>query len=147
MNQQPTMSPRKPSILYGKRIDDAPRRSAGRMILCLGNLPGMAVIERYFQERGWRIHLAGSGNEAREAAYALEATAAIVAEYAPNEESGWLTCWKLLSGKPKMNIVIVGDRDVDEGSRLADFVGASAYVPASQSAAGICRALAEATAF
>ena len=147
MNQQPLLSPRKPSTLHGKRTPDAPRRVAGRTILCLGDLPGAAVIERFFQERGWRVQRASSGSEVRAIAYAHQASAAIITEYPPNDQSGWLTCWKLLGDRPMMNVVIVGDRDAAEGRRWADFVGASAYVPASESTAGICRALAEATAF
>ena len=147
MTKQPLLSPRKPFTHQPKRVEDAPRRFAGRTILCLGDLPGSAVIERYFQERGWRVQRASSGSEAREIAHANHASAAIIAEYPPNDQSGWLTCWKLLGDRPMMDVVIVGERTVEEGTRLANFVGASAYVTASESTAGICRALAEATAF
>jgi len=125
-----------------RRDEDGHRRLAGRMVLCLGRLPTAAVIERYFQERGWRIHLAQSGMEARRMVREHRASVAMLAEEAPDQESGWLTCWKLLHELPKTRVVVLGPSHVERGSKRAEIVGASAYLHESTSAATVYRTLA-----
>jgi CheY-like chemotaxis protein len=118
----------------------APRRRSGRMVLCLGDLPNVAVIERYFQERGWRVHLAETGGEARLLVREHEASVALLAEEQPNEESGWLTCWKLLNEAPETQVIVLGASHAERGARRAAMVGA-AYVRASEPVASIYRTL------
>ena len=141
MNQHPVITPRKPLPSAGKRSEESARRPSGRMVLCLGGLPNAAVIERYFQERGWKVFVSDSAIEARSLSRASNASVAVLAEEVPGDESGWLTSWKLLHDHPKTQVIVVGTRPAEQGGRFAEFVGAKAYVPATESAAGIGRAL------
>jgi len=141
MFKNPTLTDRGTKAHDGWHESDLPRRLNKRMVLCLGNLPQAAVIERFFQERGWIIRLAVNGDEARQLARDTDNCVVVLAEEAPEHESGWLTCWKLLNKKSKTRVVIIGDQESDLGIRQAAFVGATAYVNASESARGICRAL------
>lgn len=143
MTHQPIYTARNPSPARGKRAEGTARRPSGRMVLCLGQLPQAAVIERYFQERGWKVLLAPSGYDARTMARKSGASVVVLAEESPAQESGWLTCWKLLSEMPNAQVIVVGSRSAEEGCRLAEFVGASAYVPATESALGIDYAMQE----
>ncbi len=44
------------------------------------------------------------------------------------EESGWLTCDKLMREQPTVSVILVGDDLSPRNQDLADFVGASALV-------------------
>jgi ActR/RegA family two-component response regulator len=141
MNQQPVITTRKPSP-SGKRTDEASGRP-GRMVVCLGDLPHAAVIERYFQERGWKVEAAKSGAEVRLLVRKCPAPLVLLSERS-NEESGWVTCWKVLSDRPKTRVCVIGPRPAAEGARFAEFVKAAAYIPQTESTAGIARYLKEA---
>jgi len=133
MNQQPVISTRKTSP-GGKK--------PGRMVVCLGALPNAPVIERYFQERGWKVQAAMSGTEARLLVRQSIEPVVLLAEET-SEESGWLTCWKVLSDRPDSQVCVIGPRPAEEGARLAQLVKAAAYIPQSESAAGIALVLKE----
>jgi CheY-like chemotaxis protein len=141
MNQQSILSPRKPRPQQGRRDEETARRLAGRMVLCLGDQSNSAVIERYFQERGWRVHLANSGLEARALVREMDASVALLAEEIPADESGWLTCWKLLQEAPKTKVIVIGASHVERGATRAEFIGATAYLRATEPAASIYRTL------
>lgn len=141
MNQQPVISSRKPCPGMGNRCEEAVRRPVNRVVLALGEMGQTAVLERLFQERGWKVQIASSGAEARALARKCSTAAVLLAEQPACDESGWLTCWKLLRDRPKVKVIIVGTRPAESGSRLAKFVGACGYVPASESAMKIAAAL------
>jgi hypothetical protein len=138
MKQQPVISTRMPSPC-GKRIEETARRP-GRMVVCLGTMPNAPVIERYFQERGWKVQAAASGAQARQFVRECCEPVVLLAEES-NEESGWLTCWKVLSDQPNARVCVIGPRPAEEGARLAKLVKAAAYIPESESAAEIALAL------
>ncbi|MCE9532824.1 MAG: hypothetical protein K8T89_17135 [Planctomycetes bacterium] len=139
MYKLPNIPERKPNA--GPRGEDGFRRNGKRMVLCLGQLTQAAVIERFFQERGWSVRLAKTEQEARTLARDSASCVVLLAEENAESESGWLTCWKLLSDKPNAKVIVLGDQAPDQGSRMAGFVGAMAYVAAKDSAAGISRVL------
>lgn len=141
MNQQPVISSRKPCPGMGNRCEETARRPVNRVVLALGGTGQAAVLERLFQERGWRVQIASSGAEARALARKCGTAAVLLAEQPALDESGWLTCWKLLRDRPKVKVLIVGDRTPESGARLAKFVGACGYIPASESALKIAAAL------
>ena len=135
MNQQTSLSER-------PRHEEWPRFSASaRMVLCLGDLPQAATIERYFQEQGWKVHLADSGCEVRQIVREQAASVALLAEELPNLESGWLTCWKLLSEAPETQVIVLGSSHIERGERRAEIVGATAYFRATEPASSIFRTL------
>ena len=124
-----------------QREDDGARRATGRMVICLDELPNGAVIERYFQERGWRVHLAQTSCQARTLVRETGASVAVLAEETPGQESGWLTCWKLLHETPQTRVFVVGASHVERGERRAAVVGAAGYFHCSESAAGVYRSV------
>ena len=141
MIPQPIVTDRRPSPTAGKRCEEIPRRSSGHMILCLGALPHAEFIERYFQERGWNVFVAQSASAARSLSRSSRAPVAVLAEEVPGDESGWLTTWKLLHDNPKAQVVVVGTGSPEKGFRLAELVGASAYVADADPAVAIGLAL------
>ena len=140
MNQQPVITNRKPAP-GGIRADETSCRP-GRMVLCLGSLPHAAVIERYFQERGWRVLAANSGAEVRLLIRKYSETVVLLTEESA-EESGWVTCWKVLSDRPKTQVCVIGPAPCGRRARLAELVKATAYIPETESAAGIAQILKE----
>src|SRR5262249_46516108 len=68
-----------------------------------------ALICRTFRTLGWDVHLAESGPEVRRLARCL-INAIVVLDANLTEESGWLTCEKLLREHPGLKVILV---DVD----------------------------------
>jgi DNA-binding response OmpR family regulator len=85
------------------------------------------VLARGFRRLGWDVYLAGSGPEARRLARMLSADMVILHIDLP-EESGWLTCDKLIRELPSVSVILVGDDLSPRNRQLADFVGARALV-------------------
>ncbi len=91
-----------------------------------------AVLERGFRRMGWDVYLARSGPEARRLARMLSADMVVLHIDLP-EESGWLTCDKLIREQPSVSVILVGDDLSPRNRDLADFVGASALVDGEES--------------
>ena len=140
MNQQPVISTRKPVGSHGRQEENA-RCARGRMILWLSAWARTPVLERYFQERGWKVHVAESADEARGLVRDHGPSVVILSDENNDHESGWLTAWKLLRDKPGSRVVLVGDLPTEQGKRFAKLVGACDYLPASETAVGIARLL------
>ena len=86
-----------------------------------------AVLTERLRQRGWHVWRAASHAELRRlATMHFPAVAVLAAEGC--EESGWLTCAKLLRAQPHMRIFLIGDDDPLAES-LAGFVGAAALIP------------------
>jgi DNA-binding response OmpR family regulator len=91
-----------------------------------------AVIER-LERRGWRVYRAASCAEARKMTCRYLPEAVVLPADGP-DESGWLTCAKLLRAQPRLRVVLVGEPSAD-GQRFSHFVGAAALVPPGVGAA------------
>lgn len=143
MNQQPVLSCRKP-VSSVNRHEDSARSLRNRMVLCLGNWPRAAVLERYFQERGWKVHMADSADAARGFVRRHGPSVVLLSDENTEHESGWLTSWKLLRDKPGSKVILVGELPLEKGKRFGNMVGASDYLPSSESALGLAKMLQEA---
>jgi hypothetical protein len=141
MNQQPVISARKP-VVSPNRTDESTRGVRNRMVLCLANWPRGAVLERYFQERGWRVYVAESAEAARRFVRKNGPSVVLLADEPAVDESGWLTSWKLRD-KPGCKVVLVGNLPLEQGKRYAQLVGAADYLPSSETAVGMARLLQE----
>jgi DNA-binding response OmpR family regulator len=86
-----------------------------------------SALCRHYRLRGWEIHLAASGDEARQLAVQLSPEVVVLATDLP-DESGWLICQKLLSERPDQKVVLVTNRTGPANQTFADFVGAVALV-------------------
>lgn len=79
---------------------------------------------------GWRVDRAADCAELRRIAW--RAVPEVVVLPADGfDESGWLTCAKLLRASPRLRVILVGAPD---GQAYARFVGAEVLVPADATA-------------
>src|ERR1700674_4557550 len=95
-----------------------------------------ARTSRAFRRLGWDVYVARTGPEARRLARMLFPDLAILDADLP-EESGWLTCEKLLSEQPLLRVILVGAKDASENEAFAGFVGAAGYVPRRRGVTGL----------
>jgi DNA-binding response OmpR family regulator len=95
-----------------------------------------ARASRAFRRVGWDVYVARTGPEARRLARMLYPDLAILDADLP-EESGWLTCEKLVSEQPLLRVILAGNADAPEYEDFAAFVGATGYVPRCRGVAGL----------
>jgi DNA-binding NarL/FixJ family response regulator len=115
---------------------DKPFRLQPRLVLAYADSAHAALSCRFFRRQGWEVHLASSGAEARRLARTLTPQVTVL-DTDLQDESGWLTCAKLVADNPEARVVLVSPQ-VDRASvALADFVGASAVVPRSAGPAAL----------
>jgi len=95
-----------------------------------------ARVSRAFRLLGWDVYVARSGPEARRLARMLFPDLAILDAELP-EESGWLTCEKLVSEQPLLRVFVVGASDSIKDDKFASFVGAAGYVPRCRGVKGL----------
>jgi DNA-binding response OmpR family regulator len=86
-----------------------------------------AAVARGFRRLGWDLYLARNGPEVRRLVRMLEADVVIMDADLP-EESGWLTCYKVMREQPLVKVILVSDNLSPRNQELAAFVGASALV-------------------
>lgn len=90
--------------------------------------PGQqGILARGFRRMGWDVYPARSGPEARRLAHLLAADMIVLHVDLP-EESGWLTCDKLIREQPLASVILIGEELNTRNRDLADFVGASALL-------------------
>jgi DNA-binding response OmpR family regulator len=90
-----------------------------------------ALSARHFRRLGWEVHLASNGPEARRLARNLAPEVVILDTQMP-DESGWLTCAKLMMENGAQKVVLVSPELTAEEERLAATVGASVIVERQQ---------------
>jgi DNA-binding response OmpR family regulator len=98
-----------------------------RMVVAYADSVHAALSARHFRRLGWEVHLASSGPDARQLTRNLGPEVVILDTQLP-DESGWLTCAKLMLGEGAQKVVLVSPDATDEEQRLADAVGAAALV-------------------
>ncbi len=106
---------------------DLPLYFRPRLVLADHHSAHAALTCRQFRRLGWEVHLASSGPEARRLVRLLEPQAIVLA-VGLRDESGWLTCAKLLLEHPNMKVVLLAERSTESMGRFARFVGATALV-------------------
>lgn len=117
---------------------EEPGFSRPHLVLAHPNAAYAASVCRYYGRLGWETHLASSAHDARRLAEQLSPDVVVLGTDLP-DESGWLTCGKLLQEYPGQKVVLVAGRSTPENRHFAAFVGAIALV---QEEAGV-QALAE----
>ncbi|MFL5241292.1 MAG: hypothetical protein ACJ8FY_04230 [Gemmataceae bacterium] len=86
-----------------------------------------AGASRALRRLGWDVYLAGSGPEARRLARMLSAETVILDTEIP-EESGWLTCDKILRDDPALKVFLVSPSVNAVSEDFRSFVGASGLI-------------------
>ena len=86
-----------------------------------------ALVRQIFLRLRWDVHVTASGVEARE----------LVSELSPNmvildvdlkDESGWLTCAKLIEEQPDAHVVLIADHIGPLSHKFAYYVGAATLI-------------------
>jgi DNA-binding response OmpR family regulator len=111
-----------------------------RLVLALADPAFRAGVERHLQMLGWEVRCAGSSEEIRHLAAALN-PAMLVLSTDGRVESGWLTCSKLLRENASRTIVLVAPTLTEEEHAFANFVGAAAIVRKSDGIAALIDAM------
>jgi len=97
------------------------------MVVAYADSAHAALSARHFRRLGWEVHLASSGPDARRMAHALAPKVVILDTQFP-DESGWLTCAKMMLASGVQTVVLVSAAVTSEEIRLAETVGAAALV-------------------
>jgi CheY-like chemotaxis protein len=79
-------------------------------------------IARHVRRLGWGVHLTQSGSDARRLCQAHSPQVVVLDTQLP-DQSGWLTCEKLLRDDPTLKVVLVASQAEPNGNAFADFVG------------------------
>jgi DNA-binding response OmpR family regulator len=98
-----------------------------RLVIAYADSSHAAQSARQFRRLGWEVHLANSGPEARRLARDLAPEVVILDTQLP-DESGWLTCAKLVMENGAQKVLLVCATVTAEDERLAATVGATALV-------------------
>jgi DNA-binding response OmpR family regulator len=85
------------------------------------------------RKSGWRVHRVADCNALRDLTCHMTPNVVVLPADGP-DESGWLTCAKLMRAIPRLRVLVVGE-PTGEATRLARFLGAEAPVPADIGAA------------
>ena len=104
-------------------------RATHSVVLALPNSAVQNAAADRLQRAGWRVYRAATIASLRRLACRL-APEVIVMSVDGSDESGWLTCAKLLRGAPRMRVIVVGETTAKERA-LARFIGAEALLPLS----------------
>jgi DNA-binding response OmpR family regulator len=97
------------------------------VILALPESALANALDEQLRQHGWTVLRATSSARARRLACRHLPDALVLSADSP-DESGWLTCAKLVRAQPQLHVVLVGERSAFS-VRFARFVGASALVP------------------
>jgi DNA-binding response OmpR family regulator len=97
------------------------------LVVALTDPVAAAAISRACRLRGWDAYQAETGQLARFFVRTF-AAATLILDVALPDESGWLTCAKLIEECPQVKVILLGDGLDPESDALAAFVGASAFV-------------------
>jgi DNA-binding response OmpR family regulator len=98
-----------------------------RMVLAYADSIHAARSARHFRRLGWEVHLASSGPDARQLTSTLAPEVVVLDTQLP-DESGWLTCAKMMLCCGVHKVVLVSPHPTDEEQRLAETVGAAGLV-------------------
>jgi CheY-like chemotaxis protein len=98
-----------------------------RLVLAYADSVQAAFTCRQLRRLGWEVRLASSGPEARRLVR-HNAPDVVVLDTDLRDESGWLTCAKLIAEFPDQAVVLITGQVTAENEEFARFVGATAIV-------------------
>ena len=110
------------TTLLRKRIG-----SRDRVVVALNDTVFAAWIARRLRRLGWGIHLARSAGEVRQLTNEFSPQVVVLETQLP-DESGWLTCEKILRDDSTVKVVLVASQWERSGQDFAEFVGAAALI-------------------
>jgi DNA-binding NtrC family response regulator len=101
-----------------------PVRIRERVVVGLNDTIFAAWIGRHLRRLGWGVHLARSAAMARQLTAEFSPRVVVLDTRLP-DESGWLTCEKMIRDDPTLKVVLVASRPERNGAAFAEFVGAA----------------------
>lgn len=107
---------------FGAPLTDRPK-----MIVAHRDASYAAQVERRFRLLGWDVYQTKSGVEARRLAQEIEPALVVMGTDLP-DESGWISCRKLLDAVAEQRVVLVAPQRSKNDVAFAEFVGASSLV-------------------
>lgn len=129
-----------PTACLERPQSDATVRLAPKLVIGLIRGELARGLELHFKAAGWRVRSADTTDELREHAAGNGVAAVVLPVDACREESGFLTCAKLIRSFPNVRVVMVGPA-CEENARFAKFVGATAYVTDTASPDELAKAI------
>ncbi len=112
-----------------KPTQDKPLRP--RLLFAYGDSAYSALCGRQFRRQGWEVYQAGSAADVHRLVETINPRAVVVDTNLP-DETGWLTCAKILLGRPSTRVVLVSTQKIEAEQRLASFLGAAGLVTRDQ---------------
>ncbi len=97
------------------------------LILALADSRWATDAGRHFRRLGWDVFQTHGGPAARRLARMMEPEVVLL-DVDLEDESGWLTCAKLMQEWPRSKVVLLSEDTSPRNRELASFVGASALM-------------------
>ena len=104
-----------------------PVRIRERVVVALNDTIFAAWIGRHLRRLGWGVHLVRSAAHARQLIAEFSPRVAVLDTHLP-DESGWLTCEKMIRDDPTLKVVLVASQPERGGPAFAEFVGAAVLI-------------------
>jgi DNA-binding response OmpR family regulator len=111
---------------------DLAARATRSVILALPNSAVTAATADQLRRKGWRVYCAETCDALRRLTCRLTPEV-VVLPADGSDESGWLTCAKLLRENAGLRMIVVGEATA-EGNEYARFIGIEALVPGDATA-------------
>jgi DNA-binding response OmpR family regulator len=111
-----------------------------RLVLAHTSAAFTTAASRHLCLLAWEVHTTDSGQEARRLVDMLDPAVVVLATNLA-DESGWLTCNKMVRAQPNRKVVLVAPEATSEDQAFAGFVGASAMVRESDGMAALVDAI------
>src|SRR4051812_47272387 len=86
--------------------NDFERPLRPRMLLAYSETAHASRCVRFFRRQGWEVHMVPFGAEAQRLADVLEPQVVVLDLNLP-DESGWLSCAKILLGRPDQRVILL----------------------------------------
>lgn len=99
------------------------RSESPRLLLAHADSAFLVPAARILRRRGWLVHVGQSASEVRRLVRQLTPALVLLATRLP-DESGWLTCDKLVREDPKTRVFLMDAAPSEADHQFAEFVGA-----------------------
>jgi DNA-binding NtrC family response regulator len=104
-----------------------PARIRERVVIGLNDTIFAAWLARHLRRLGWGVHITRTADEVRQLVGELSPQV-VVLNTRHDDQSGWLTCEKILRDDATVKVVLVESEPEQDGQAFAEFVGAAALI-------------------
>src|SRR5262249_17926957 len=104
-----------------------PARIVERVVIGLHDTIFAAWVARHLRRLGWGVHTARTAEEVRQLVGKFSPQVVVLSTHF-EDQSGWLTCEKILRDDATVKVVLVESEPERDGQAFAEFVGAAAFI-------------------